>query len=115
VGFLDVRHHIEYMGLYEADRAGRLDPVAAERRYRSFHLVSPGGKVLSGAKALQRLVSLLPGGFISSTAFAKCPPVFAAASFAYQVLSRLHDGRRCAHPSLRRHPGVFHAHSGILT
>ena len=95
VGFLDAKGRMEYMGLEEAEGAGKLDPVEKERRWASFHLVSPEGDVWSGASALPRVAALLPcGGPVS--AFLGSRPVFPVASFVYSALSRLHDAGSCS-------------------
>ena len=100
VGFLDVRRRLDYVGLDEAGRSGVLDSVPVPSRHRSFHLVSPGGRVWSGASALPPLAGLVPGGGAVSEVM-KVPPVFAAASFVYSVLSRLHDSGYCGRPGRR--------------
>ena len=96
VKFLDTRRRMEYLGLDEADREGILDAVDPGRRHRSFHLVSPGGRVWSGSDALPQLAALLPGGFLPSRALAACPPVHRSAAFVYGVFSSLHDSASCA-------------------
>ncbi|MDG6909429.1 MAG: DUF393 domain-containing protein [Nitrososphaerota archaeon] len=95
VKFLDARRRMDYLGLAEADMTGRLEPVDPVRRYRSFHLVSPEGRVWSGADALPQLAALLPGGFPLSRALAMCPPARSLAAFVYGVFSRLHDSGSC--------------------
>lgn len=73
--------------LLKLDRNERLRPVAiqgdegqrlltevpADRRLESFHLVTPGGKVLSGGAAADPLARLLPGGSLPARAFARYP------------------------------------------
>ena len=96
VDLLDAARRLDYAGLEEADRSGRLDPVPPSRRHRSFHLVSPRGQVWSGASALPPLAALLPGGRATSSAL-RVPPVFSAAAFVYATFSRLHDSGSCAY------------------
>ena len=97
VGFFDVKGRMKYLGLGEADQAGVLNSVDPCRRHRSFHLVSPGGEVWSGAAALPPLLGLLPAGRPVSS-IARCPPVFAALAGAYSVMARLHDAGSCTYP-----------------
>ena len=96
VAFLDAHRRMEYIGLDAADREGKLDPVDPERRRASFLLVTPDGRVWSGARALPRLAALLPGGALLSAAL-DCPPVFSAAAFAYSAFSRLHGAGACSY------------------
>ena len=94
IGFLDPHHKLDYCGLNVAERSGRLDPVPPSRRHRSFHLVSPDGRVWSGPPALSPLTALLPFGKGLSAAM-EFPPVSSAAAFAYVVFLRLHDSGAC--------------------
>ncbi len=73
--------------ILKLDREGRLRPVAIqsdegqrlltevppEVRLDSFHLVTPGGKVLSAGDAAAPLARLLPGGSLPARAFARYP------------------------------------------
>ena len=73
--------------LLKLDRNGRLRPVSiqsdegqrlltevpAEQHLDSFHLVTPGGKVLSAGEAAESLARLLPGGSVPARAFARYP------------------------------------------
>ncbi|MDG7007177.1 MAG: DUF393 domain-containing protein [Nitrososphaerota archaeon] len=95
VELLDARRRLDYAGLDEAERSGSLGPVPAPRRSRSFHLVSPDGRVWSGESAFPHLAALVSGGRVLSEAM-KVPPVFAATSFVYSVFSRLHDSGYCS-------------------
>ena len=74
-------------GLLKWDRDGRLRPVAIqseegqrlltevppEARLDSFHLVTPGGKVLSAGAAAAPLARLMPGGRLPARAFTRFP------------------------------------------
>ena len=97
VEFLDAKHRMRYVGLAEADRGGVLDAVDPGRRHRSFHLISPAGKVWSGPSAFPELASLLPGGLLLSRALATCPPLFSFAALVYGAFSRLHDSGSCGY------------------
>ncbi len=69
------------------DRDERLSPVAIQgeegqrlltevpesKRLESWHLVTPGGKVISGGDAAAPLAKLLPGGAIPDRAFRRFP------------------------------------------
>jgi predicted DCC family thiol-disulfide oxidoreductase YuxK len=81
------------------DREGRLRPVAiqsdegqrlltevpADLRLDSFHLVTPGGKVLSAGAAAAPLARLLPAGTVPARAFARYPE---RTESAYRWISR---------------------------
>ena len=102
IGFLDARRTLRFASLVDADNRGLLDTVPAARRHRSFHLVSPQGKVDSGANALPGLVALLPAGRLTSEAIDSSPLIFRSVAFVYSVFSRLHDSGSC---SYRDHQG----------
>lgn len=74
-------------GLLKLDRDERLRPVSIQSeegqrlltevpegaRLQSAHLITPGGKVLSGGAAASTLARLLPGGTIPARAFDRWP------------------------------------------
>jgi predicted DCC family thiol-disulfide oxidoreductase YuxK len=74
-------------GVMRLDRDERLRPVAiqseegerlltevpVERRLDSWHLVTPGGTVISGAEAAAPLARLLPGGTVGARAMRRYP------------------------------------------
>ncbi len=95
IDFLDTRMKLDYLSLIEADEKGVLDSVSPNLRHRSFHLVSPEGTVLSGAKALPGLIGLLPTGRPISLFMVLAPGGLSAMSFVYSVFSRLHDTGSC--------------------
>lgn len=80
-------------GLLRLDRRERLRPVAIQseegqrlltevpdgRRLASAHLVTPGGKVISGGAAAEALARLLPGGRAPATLFKRYPSQTGAA------------------------------------
>jgi predicted DCC family thiol-disulfide oxidoreductase YuxK len=95
IGFLDSYQRINPIPLTEADSEGVLDGVPPSRRHRSFHLVTPGGGVLSGAAAIPALVGLLPAGRFPARLMASAPGGPRAVKFVYQTFSRLHDSGSC--------------------
>jgi predicted DCC family thiol-disulfide oxidoreductase YuxK len=102
VDFLDARELIEFVSLRQADEAGELDGVAPSLRNDSFHLVSPGGPVLSGADALLPLVGLLlTGGEAISRVLEAIPGAGRAISFGYSTVSRLHHAGACGTTAAR--------------
>ncbi len=101
VAFLDSRGRFEYVPLEEADSEGLLDAVPRSLRYRSFHLMTPSGVVLSGADALPAVVRQLPGGRPLSWLMVRTPGGRAAIRFVYRAFSRLHDAGSCL-----REPGT---------
>lgn len=104
VEFLDSYGKLDFTPLIEADEKGFLDRVPTALRHRAFHLISPSGEVLSGAKALPTLVNLLPTGTLLSKVMTMVPGGFRATAFVYGVAARLHDTGSC-----RYHPGEKHA------
>ena len=96
IGFLDTRRTLLFASLVDADSSGMLDTVPAARRHRSFHLVSPQGKVESGANALPGLIALLPMGRLPSELIDSSPFIFRSVAFVYSVFSRLHDSGSCS-------------------
>lgn len=105
VGFLDTYGKFEFMSLEHADEEGHLDTIPMSLRHRSFHLVAPDGRTLSGANALPKLVSLLPAGTILSGILTSAPGGLKATAFVYSVASRLHDTGSCQYK-----PGQSHTH-----
>ena len=101
IGFLDIRRTLLFASLVDADSSGKLNTVPAARRHRSFHLVSPQGKVESGANALPGLIALLPAGRLASEAIEASPFMFRRVAFVYSVFSRLHDSGSCSYKDYR--------------
>ena len=99
IDFLDARGKLDFASLIDADAEGRLDSIPESRRHRSFHLILPHGEILSGAKAVPNLVSLLPLGRATSAIMVSAPFGTRSISFVYGVLSRLHDSGSCTFES----------------
>ncbi len=97
VGFLDAKGRLAFVSLVDADSEGMLDDISPTRRHRSFHLIVPGGSVLSGAEALPALISLLPAGRLTVRLIVAVPGGLRALGVGYGVLSRLHDAGKCHH------------------
>jgi len=94
VGFLDLGHRIEFASLSDAEVGGLLEGIPASRRWASFHMLLPDGRIESGAAALPRLVSLLPSGRILSRVVEGRGGA-RAAGWLYSMLSRLHGSTSC--------------------
>ncbi len=95
IDFLDAYGRLEYSSLMEADEEGVLNGIPHNLRHRSFHLISPAGMVLSGAKALSSLIGLLPSGRAISKFIFLTPGGVSTMSFVYSVFSRLHNTGSC--------------------
>jgi predicted DCC family thiol-disulfide oxidoreductase YuxK len=108
IEFLDSYRRFDFMPLRHADDEGLLNMIPAEFRHRSFHLISPAGEALSGAKAIPTLVSLLPSGSLISKLISSAPGGLRATGFVYGVFSRLHDAGSCGYQ-----PGQGHAHANM--
>jgi predicted DCC family thiol-disulfide oxidoreductase YuxK len=93
--FLDTYDKMDFMSLTEAENNGVLNAVTISARHRSFHLISPDGTALSGARAIPTLVSLLPSGNLTSELMIRAPGGLQTVGFVYSVFSRLHDTGSC--------------------
>ena len=98
VNRLDAHKRLDYLSLVEADEHGLLDPVPRSMRHRSFHLIYPGGRVISGSAAVPELISLLPSGRAASLFIRKAPGGREIVNLIYSMFSRLHDSGSCSYP-----------------
>jgi len=98
VNSLDAHTRLGYISLVEADESGLLDSVPRSRRHRSFHLIYPGGRVISGSAAVTELVSLLPCGRGVSFLICRAPGGMNIVNLIYSMFSRLHDSGSCSYP-----------------
>jgi predicted DCC family thiol-disulfide oxidoreductase YuxK len=98
VDTLDAYGRLDYLSLVEADESGLLDPVPRSRRHRSFHLIYPGGRVISGSAAIPELISLLPSGRAASFLIRRAPGGSKIVNLIYSMFSRLHDSGYCSYP-----------------
>jgi len=86
---------MEYMPLIDADGRGFLERIPPALRHKSFHLISPEGDLLSGAKAMPGLIATLPMGRATSWFIASAPGGIASVAFVYSVFSRFHGSGSC--------------------
>jgi predicted DCC family thiol-disulfide oxidoreductase YuxK len=98
VDILDGYKRLDFLSLTEADESGLLDPVPRSRRHRSFHLIYPGGSVISGSLAVPELISLLPSGRAASFLIRRAPGGRRVVNLIYSLFSRLHDTGSCSYP-----------------
>jgi predicted DCC family thiol-disulfide oxidoreductase YuxK len=98
VDALDAYGRLDYLSLVEADESGLLGPVPRSRRHRSFHLIYPGGMVISGSAAIPELISLLPSGRAASFMIRRAPGGRKIVNLIYSMFSRLHDAGSCSYP-----------------
>lgn len=98
VNSLDGHKKLDYRSLTEADEQGLLDSVQRSRRHRSFHLISPGGRVISGSAAIPDLISLLPSGRVASFWIRHAPGGRKIVNLIYSTFSRSHDSGSCSYP-----------------
>ncbi len=99
VNSLDGHKRLGYLSLTEADEHGLLDSVPRSRRHRSFHLIYPGGTVISGSAAVPELISLLPLGRVASFMIHYAPGGEKIVNLIYSTFSRLHDSGSCSYPN----------------
>ncbi len=95
LALIDTKRKLTFVSISQADRGGVLEPVAPAARRRSFHLVSPGGKALSGAEAVPELAGLLPLGALTKRAL-QLPPLLHCVSLLYSLFVRIHDSSVCS-------------------
>jgi predicted DCC family thiol-disulfide oxidoreductase YuxK len=96
VGRLDIYHKIDFVSLTKADQKGLLEPIAANLRYKSFHLILPNREIKSGSDALLALFPILPGGTIISAIINHFPRGRRIVGSIYTRLSKLHDTSSCS-------------------
>jgi predicted DCC family thiol-disulfide oxidoreductase YuxK len=111
VNSLDAHRRLDFLSLVEADQSGLLDSVPRSRRHRSFHLIYPGGRVISGSDAVPELVSLLPAGRGFSFLICEAPGGRKIVNLIYSMFSRLHDSGSCNYPHAN---GIQEHHSGRI-
>lgn len=112
VSSLDAHRRLDCLSLVEADDSGLLDSVPRSRRHRSFHLVYPGGRVISGSDAVPELFSVLPSGRAVSFLIRQAPGGRRIVNLIYSMVSRLHDSGSCSYPDA--HGFQEDDHVGIL-
>lgn len=112
IQFLDPRRKITFVSHEGADKSGLLDGVAADHRYRSFHMISPDGSVYSASDGLAKTIQLLPAGTVISKAVASLPSGMKSLRFLYDAFSRLHERGRCSSNPVRRR--IFGPYRSLL-
>ncbi|HKW05923.1 MAG TPA: DCC1-like thiol-disulfide oxidoreductase family protein [Nitrososphaerales archaeon] len=95
IEFLDTHDRFRYESLVRSDKLGLLNSIPMAERHRSFHLISPEGRVSSGALAIPALLCQLPLGGIASTLVTKAPGGIRLVGLVYSTFSRLHEGSSC--------------------
>ena len=97
VDWLDTYNHLDYISLVRADELGLLNSIPRIQRHKSFHLISPEGKISSGANAIPNLLALLPLGSFTATLVHGAPGASGLVNFVYSTFSRLHDVGSCSY------------------
>ena len=82
---LDDDQRLRAVAIQSEEGERLLTEVPVELRLQTFHLVTPGGTVLSGPDAAAPLARLLRGGHVPSRAMRRFPGQTAA---AYRFISR---------------------------
>lgn len=96
---LDKYNRLRFISLAHADEQGLLNSIPKRRVHKSFHMISPGSKIWSGANAIPILLELLPFGGVDSSLILRFPPGQRIVNFLYSTLSRLHDAGSCGYKS----------------
>lgn len=86
---LDDDQRLRAVAIQSEEGQRLLTEVPPERRLDSFHLLTPGGTVLSGPEAAAPLTRLLRGGHVPSRAMRRFPDQTAR---TYRFISR-HRGK----------------------
>ncbi len=97
VDWLDLYNRLRFISLADADEQGLLNSIPRWRRHKSFHIISPGDKISSGANAIPILLAILPFGRFASSLILRFPPGRHIVNFLYSTLSRLHDTGSCSY------------------
>ena len=92
---LDVYQSIHFISLIKADEQGLLERIPQSIRFKSFHLLSPNGDILSGPEALLELIRVLPLGHVISKFILLVPGGRQLTKALYFMCSRLHDKGSC--------------------
>ncbi|MPZ07999.1 MAG: DUF393 domain-containing protein [Nitrososphaeraceae archaeon] len=95
ISILDRHKRIDFISLIEADSIGFLNQIPQSIRFKSFHLISPTGKIRSGEDAIIDLIELLPLGHTISKIIVSAPYGIQIIKFLYSKFSRLHDSSSC--------------------
>ena len=95
IRWLDKYGRVKYSSLIGAGEQGLLDRVPKESRYKSFHLISPEGSILSGSFAIPILIGLFPLGSGVASLIRRVPIGQQVVSFFYNTTARLHNGNSC--------------------
>lgn len=95
IDILDIYQNIDFISLTKADKIGLLDQIPKSIRFKSFHLLSPNGKVSSGPEALLDLVRILPLGNSISKFIILTPVGIQITKVIYLMFSKLHDKGSC--------------------
>jgi predicted DCC family thiol-disulfide oxidoreductase YuxK len=95
IDFLDTHDRFRYDSLLRSDELGLLDSVPMAERHRSFHIISPEGRVSSGVLAIPTLLGQLPLGGIACALVSKAPGGMRLVNLVYSTFSRLHENSSC--------------------
>ena len=97
VDLLDKYDNLRFISLVDAEDKGLLNSIPTWRRRKSFHLISPGDQISSGADAIPVLMDMLPLGRFASSLILKFPLGLHIVNLVYSTLSRLHDTGSCGY------------------
>ena len=94
VALLDRSHRIRSVTIDSAEDSGALEDIPVSLRRASFHVITPGGNVISGANAIPYLAAVLPGGSVLRRA-AEVPPVARYVRSLYGAFVSRHNSGSC--------------------
>lgn len=86
---LDRSRRLRYRPIEDPASAGPLDGMSHEQRLRSWHVVTPDGKVHSAGRAFAPLARALPHGKPVATVLERIPP--SALDRAYYAIVKRRD------------------------
>ena len=95
VNLFDRYDKIDFMSIFEADSIGLLKPVPSYKKYDSFHLIFPTGKVVSGSDAIIDLINIFPLGHYIIKIILVLPSNRILIKYIYQLFSNLRKYSAC--------------------
>ncbi len=95
VDILDRYNKIDFVSIFEAESIGLLKPVPLSKKYQSFHLIFPTGKIESGSEAIIDLINIFPLGHYITKIILIFPSNGILIKCIYQMLSNLRKYSAC--------------------
>ncbi len=95
VDILDRYNSIDFISIFEADSKGLLKSIPSSKKYESFHLIFPTGKIESGSDAIIDLINIFPLGHYISKIIMMLPANHNIIKYIYYLFSSLRNYSSC--------------------